>query len=242
MSMTVTDAYLLRPGVDPWDLVATIRERATAVMRERLEAQYLRWMEADKRPVIVHSPEYVAEFERIREEQKDGDLDFVPWARMLRKFAHEFDSEKDETIAIRHHAQMKPENELHPGIIGWYVRHKYRDQKPSDRDLFNLDVTMALVKHKGRFYLRGFGDHCALFGNPLDCLKTMPELAEKEYWNGSDSQLEVMTYRQWKRRGKLWGDIYRESWNVTRMDVDLCHRDTFYRICPGRDMMERMQS
>ena len=117
------------------------------------------------------------------------------------------------------------------------IRREYKAQAASDlRNSFNLDVSLAIRHHEGRFYIIPHVDMS--MRNALEFLKHNKKLEAYPYWNNTDKPKHV-TEKQWKLRGDTWRAMF-ENWQ----DVLVLHVvdvGSFYMTDIGHQIMrERM--
>lgn len=117
------------------------------------------------------------------------------------------------------------------------IIREYKAQAASDiRSSFNLDVSLAIRHHEGRFYIIPHVDMS--MRNALEFLKHNKKLEACPYWNNTDKPKNV-TEKQWKTRGETWRAMF-ENWQ----DVLVLHVvdvGSFYMTDIGHRMMrERM--
>jgi hypothetical protein len=89
------------------------------------------------------------------------------------------------------------------------IGREYKAQAASDiRSSFNLDVSLAIRHHEGRFYIIPHVD--TSMRNALEFLKHKKKLEAYPYWNNTDKPKNV-TEKQWKLRGDTWRAMF-ENW------------------------------
>lgn len=93
--------------------------------------------------------------------------------------------------------------------ISEYIHKQYGKQLAShQRDMFDLNVSVAIRKLDNRYYLIPF---CSGFMHEnLNFLDKMKELEEYGYWNNTDEPDEV-TEEEWAERGENWDKLI-ERW------------------------------
>ena len=107
-----------------------------------------------------------------------------------------------------------------------FILKAYKQQLGSGlRNSFNYDVCVAIRKLGRRYYLRCHFDYP--LDGVLDFLKELPELEEYEYRNSSDAQLEDMSVRAWRARGRTW-DRVEKNWH-NFLILPICDYDSYFQ-------------
>lgn len=109
-----------------------------------------------------------------------------------------------------------------------YVKHEYGAQlHSSKRNLFDLDVSIAIRRCGRRYYLIPYCE--MLVGEVLNFLSDDPRVEDYAYWNNTDRPEEVSA-RAWAARARTW-DTMIKRWEQM-LTLDICSYNGFYLINP----------
>lgn len=122
-------------------------------------------------------------------------------------------------------------------VVHQAIGESYKRQLGSmERNSFDLDVTIAIREHDGRYYLR---PHCDMhMREALDFLREDKRLEDYSYWNNTDPPKGI-SWRSWEARSRTWkaigagGSEWRDS-----LLLQVCSHDVFFYIDPHMDLMD----
>lgn len=113
-------------------------------------------------------------------------------------------------------------------VIFKMMREGYKESTTSPyRDLFNFDVWVRFLHHRGRVYVNAHAD--MWMEKAVEFVGFDRRLEDVSYWNNTDRPKDV-TERTWRKRKKIW-----ESLGDTMspmVTVSLCDWSSFTSVMP----------
>lgn len=99
---------------------------------------------------------------------------------------------------------------------------------------YAMNCSLMVHENRGRYYIRALTN--GMMSGILDFLRDHEALEDFHYQNSTDRP-ESITAREWAYREKVWGEIFPTVPPYMRMmTVEIVTFDTFFRICPARQM------
>lgn len=112
-----------------------------------------------------------------------------------------------------------------------FIYRAYQQQKARfERNTFDLDLSLAIRHHKGRYYLIPYPGS-GLFGRGLDWLKRHPALEDYHYQNQSDRPPHISS-KEWSKRADVWEFMLDEDRWCDMVALDIVTPSSFSRIDP----------
>jgi hypothetical protein len=117
------------------------------------------------------------------------------------------------------------------------VRDGYKATQLSPyRDMYDLDVSIALYPYERDFYIRAFVDQVSVVGKSLDFLGGLSGLMDYHYQNSSDRPDDICE-SDWDTRALVWDYIFeRNNYCGDHVVVEIVSWEGFYHIDPWMNL------
>lgn len=151
----------------------------------------------------------------------------------------EVDLESKEFRAARRTDPGRTEASFRLHLVDEDLCKKFKEAATSmQRSEYDLEVNLALTKHRTGFYLRAFCDNVSCLRGSLDFLQTHPDLEDFHYQNQTDRPRGVSEHA-WGERKRIWDEMAdKAGFFPYQLIVVVCSWGKFWRLNPWLELAQ----
>lgn len=215
MSIKIYEAYRVREGVDPFELLWDLKREGQKRARKRLTKIFDDVLDGRSQKAARQLRQQDSLFKEYIEGLEDTSAGllslYTEWAQnkcpkelKVDKGVHAVSNEEIFELAKRPSNKAKE-----PGVfdIDAWILAKYGETLTQRQwNLWALDTSIALRKYGDRFYLIPYCDSRCYLSGVLDFLQKEDRLEDFAYWNNTDKPEEI-SESEWDERSRVWNDL-----------------------------------
>lgn len=252
MSIKIWEAYRVRRGVDPFDLLWDLKRTGQEAARIRLKKIFDDVLDGRSHTEHLKFQQQDGLFKRwLREKHPEAADEKVPASRIVgwyQTWTREACPEElriDKTVLavgdeeVLECAGRDKGDGVRPGAfdVDQWMHRRYGEQLGSmRRSEWDLDVCVTMRRYRGRFYLVPYCDRVSILRGTLDYLGDDGRLEDFHYQNSTDPPEDVPS-REWTWRGTVWWDLTQhDRWNEF-VTIDIVAWDGWHLVSPMVDVL-----
>jgi len=253
VSIKVYEAYRVKRGVDPFELLWDLKRRGQEEVKKRLRVlfedildgraqkaadrlsernrAFHEWLQANHKPSEeIEATDLIRLYDTWFKDICPPDLKEKPQGDIAvthEKILTDIDRKKDEDDAAK------------AGIfdIDLWMMKQYGEQLSSfQRNMWALDVCITMRRYRSRFYLIPYCDRASVVGGSLDFLEKDDRLEDFAYWNNADAPDDV-SEAQWRWRSTVWNDLTEDDRWKEYVVIDILNWGGWSDVSPMLELM-----
>lgn len=211
MSIKVYEAYRLKEGIDPFDLLAEFKQRGQALARERLAKIFYDILDGRSEESARRLLEQEALFQTWVRKQGASEATLKLYALWSKEHCPEELRPLEGVLPVSNKEILNTDK---PGrgkpdvfsIDAWMLNRYGETQKDLNVSRWALDTSITIRKYEDHYYIIPYCDRRCLLGGLLSFLAEDNRLEDYVYWNNADKPEDV-SLEEWRERGNVWNEL-----------------------------------
>jgi len=224
VSIKIYEAYRVKRGVDPYELLWDLKRQAQAAAKERLAKVFHDILDGRSHEAWTQVEEENRLFTAWLNEHHPEAATGTGWLGLYRAWITEHCPPElkrpEDLIAVSNQEVLELSKRTHvegdkPGVFdidSWAHKSYGKTLAQHTWDLWAIDTSITMRVYRGKYYLIPYFDRRCHLSGLLDFMADDERLEEFGYWNNTDKPDEVST-QKWAWRRTVWNDLTKhERW------------------------------
>lgn len=251
MSIKIYEAYRVREGVDPFDLLWDLKRKGQLEAKKRLAKIFQDVLDGRSQEAHEKHAEQSKLFTAwVQEKHKPGEKVnvmslYLEWAK--EHCPPELRTPKD-VISVgnqeifEHAKRTDKTDEDKPNVFdidGWMLAQYGETLAKYEWNVWALDATITVRRFENRYYLIPYCDRRCHLGGLFDFLDDDERLEDYAYWNNTDRP-ERVEEEKWEERSRVWNHLTKHDVWPNFLGTDVVSWAGWSQVSPSIDLIRQM--